>query len=151
MSLLGDRRIAELKYGPVLVETEKPSVRCKPPLERVIQKEILAYLTSKGYFVWRQNAGAIPTGNGGFRAFNGMRGLPDICGLLPQRPFVLAELADPRYSNGDWIPQQALFVEVKRPGGKLRPEQAAFIDKANELGHLAFMATCLDDVKARGL
>lgn len=115
-----------------------PSVRCKPPLERVIQADILRYLKSRGYFVWRQNQGGIPTGKGGFRKFNGMKGLPDLCGLL-----------GPAGPGGFYT--QALFIEVKRPGEKLRPEQASFLKTAHQLGHLAFMATCLDDVKARGL
>lgn len=122
-----------------------PSVRSKPPLERVIQAQILAYLKARGYFVWRQNQGGIPTRKGGFRKFNGMRGLPDLCGLLPYR----STYNDP--FNCLTKPPQALFIEVKRPGGKLRPEQAAFLAKAKELGHLAFMAASVDDVKAHGL
>lgn len=129
-----------------------PSARSKPPLEKVIQKQILDYLLAKGYFVWRQNQGGIPTGKGGFRRFNGLPGLPDICGLLGGPPMAGLNIPDmgPYYAFRDGWPR-FLGIEVKRPGGKLRPEQAAFIEKATALGHLAFMATSVADVKARGL
>lgn len=38
------------------------------------------------------------------------------------------------------------FIEVKRKGGKLRPAQEAFIDRANRDGVLAFKAECWADV-----
>ncbi len=103
----------------------------KPPLESVIQRQILDYLTRKGYFVWRQNQGGIPTGRGGFRRFNGMRGLPDICGVLPDG--------------------HALFIEVKRPRGKTTPEQNEFLIKANLLGAHAFVARSVKDIETYGL
>ncbi len=39
-----------------------------------------------------------------------------------------------------------LGIEIKRPGGKIRDEQKAFIDRINEEGGLAFVAYSVDDV-----
>jgi hypothetical protein len=40
------------------------------------------------------------------------------------------------------------FIEVKRKGGKLRPHQAMFIDRANEDGVIAFKAESWDECAA---
>lgn len=42
---------------------------------------------------------------------------------------------------------KGLFIEVKKPGGTLTLEQVEFINKAKSLGHLAFFATSLSDVR----
>lgn len=43
------------------------------------------------------------------------------------------------------------FIEVKTPSGVLSIEQQKFLAKATEYGAIAFVATCLDDVRAKGL
>ena len=86
----------------------------------------LQYLILKGLYVWRQNQGAIPRKGGGYRRFVGLRGVADILGILPQRVEVVGE-GEIRFGN-------ILAVEVKRPGEKPRPEQAAFLARVNELG-----------------
>ena len=53
-------------------------------------------------------------------------GTPDLCGY--------------RLSDG-----RAVFIEVKRAGGKIRPEQAAFIAKAQAAGALAGFATSVGE------
>ncbi len=57
------------------------------------------------------------------------RGAPDLIG----------QLADP--------PGVMLCVEVKRPSGKLRPDQHAFLDTVRKQGGVAFVARSVDDVK----
>lgn len=117
--------------------------KAAPRLETAIQAEILQYLLSKGYFVWRSNnAPVYDPRRGVFRAAGkyAPRGLPDIQGLLA---WGVTETMRPAC--------QGLLIEVKRPGQKLRPDQKAFLDRAESLGHLAFMAQSLDDVKNRGL
>lgn len=47
---------------------------------------------------------------------------------------------------GNFFPT-VFFIEVKRPGGKHRPAQEAWIARAREDGILAFFAESLDDVK----
>lgn len=86
----------------------------------------LEYLSFKGIFAWRQNQGAIPLKTGGYRRFNGLRGLSDILGILPQRAQVVGD--------GEVLFGNLLAVEVKRPGAKLRPEQAHFLSRVNALG-----------------
>jgi hypothetical protein len=89
--------------------------------ENAVQNTILRYLKLKGYYVWRQNQGGVPTGRGGFRAFNGLKGLPDIMGFMPK---------------GKLTGAQMLFIECKRPKspgkpeGKPSPEQLAFLQAA---------------------
>lgn len=39
------------------------------------------------------------------------------------------------------------YIEVKGPGGKLRPAQEAFLSRARECGFIAFKAECLEDVR----
>ena len=102
----------------------------KPPLESVIQAQIMEYLLFKGYFVWRaNNAPIFDAKRGAFRKAGkyAPKGLPDIGGVL---------------NDG-----RAFFIEVKRPGGKVSPDQQAFLDRANGLGALAFVAYSVDEVK----
>ncbi len=42
-----------------------------------------------------------------------------------------------------------LIVELKRPGGRRRPHQIKMIEELQKLGHKAFFADSLDQVKAR--
>ena len=85
----------------------------------------LQLLTLRGVFAWRANQAAIPLKGGGFRRFAGLKGVSDILGVL----------------RGGRL----LAVECKRPGEKVRPEQAAFLARVNELGGVGVV---VDDVKA---
>ena len=101
----------------------------------------LQYLAVKGIFAWRQNQGAIPLKNGGYRRFVGLRGVSDILGILPQRVDVVGE-GEVRFGN-------LLAVEVKRPGEKPRPEQAAFLERVNELGGVGICVHSVAELEAR--
>ena len=81
----------------------------------------LQYLAVQGIFAWRQNQGAIPRKEGGYRRFVGLRGVSDILGILPHAAEVVGE-GEVRFGN-------LLAVEVKRPGEKPRPEQTAFLER----------------------
>lgn len=82
-----------------------------PALEKDIQRAICEWLTFHKYFFWRSNN--IPVfgkNNGGVKTFRSLpkytpRGLPDIICI----------------HEGKFI-----AIEVKRPGAKLRQEQADF-------------------------
>lgn len=87
----------------------------------------LRWLNYKGVWAWRQNQGAIPLPGGRFRRFVGMRGVSDILGILPQTVQVVGEPAPVTFGN-------LLAVETKRPGEKVRPDQAAFLARVSELG-----------------
>lgn len=86
-----------------------------------IQREILDYLsTVRGARAWLNNAPS--------KYKNRYRpaGRSDIVGV---------------YFN------VGLFIEVKKDGGRVEPEQQAFLDDMRSLGHIAFVARSVEDVK----
>ena len=119
----------------------------KPPLEKDIQKAILDYLRHRNIFCWRQNQGGIPAASGGFRRFVGMPGLPDICGILESSISCGPDGLKINHADRG----RALFIEVKRPGGKASPQQLEFMQRAEALGALAFVASSVKDIQERGL
>lgn len=116
---------------------------CPVPLERDVQRSILAYLSLAGVFAWRVNSGAarLPGRNGGTQLvrFNTAPGASDIHGVLPAG-------SDPGAAPAG----RALFIEVKRPGGKATPLQESFLAEARAKGAVAFVASSVEDVR-RGL
>ena len=88
--------------------------------------EVLKALRAHPAMAWceRMNSGAAKVGNRFIRF--GWPGCPD----------VLGQLRDGRL----------LGVEVKSPTGKLRPEQAVFLDRIRGAGGVAFMARDCRDV-----
>lgn len=113
----------------------KPNGASGKPLERDIQKAILAYLSSceNCVFAGRFNRGTAMTGDGNgivrYTKFNTVRGFPDIHGML----------------RGG----AAFYIEVKRAGGKLSDDQRDFIDAVSSHGGIAFVAESVDDVRER--
>jgi hypothetical protein len=99
----------------------------------------LQWLTLMRVFHWRQNQGAIPLKNGGFRRFVGLRGLPD----------VLAVVSQDREVVGHGRKRFAVFcgIEVKRPGEKPRPEQQAFLDQLNAMGGIGICVHSVDELE----
>lgn len=57
------------------------------------------------------------------------KGIPDIIGILPGGRF--------------------LGIEIKRPGGRVSPEQAKWIQNINDSGGIAFVAYSVDEVVDR--
>jgi hypothetical protein len=94
------------------------------PLEKHIQQQILQYLEIRGIFHWRNNTGAVKTDERFFRF--GLKGSSDIIGVLP---------------GG-----RALFIEVKRPSGRLTAPQKEFLGRASMAGALAFEAKSVEEV-----
>ena len=92
----------------------------EPRKESAALVEVLQALRSHSAVAWveRQNSGVARIG-GRFVRF-GWPGCPD----------VLGQLRDGRL----------LGVEVKGPTGKLRPEQAVFLERINAAGGVAFVA-----------
>ncbi|MES2287449.1 MAG: VRR-NUC domain-containing protein [Bacteroidota bacterium] len=95
----------------------------KKKLEKDIQREICEELDKKGYLFWRSNN--IPVfgkNNGGKMTFRAMpkytpKGLPDIMLVFKGQFFAL---------------------EVKRPGEKLRPDQAKYRDSLEKHGGIYY-------------
>ena len=100
--------------------------------EKGTQKAILQWLRLHGAFAVRVNTGATKIGER-FVRFNDTVGCPDILCCWP----------GVQYSSGIFV-----GIEVKRVGGRLRPEQAACLDAIRKAGGLAFVARSVDDVAA---
>ncbi len=106
------------------------------PLEKDIQRAICDYLAAKKHFFWRSNN--IPVfgrSNDGVKRFRALpkytpKGLPDI--------IVIKE-------------GKIIGIEVKRPGLKLRPDQAIFGFNLSEAGGVYMIAHSVADVEAMGL
>lgn len=102
----------------------------RQPLEKEIQNSILEYLHFKGIFCWKEHSSGIMIDGGKRYMPLGLRGKADILGVYKGR---------------------FLAIEVKRPHGRLSAEQEAFLSQIEANGGLAFVATSIDDVIAKGL
>lgn len=107
----------------------------KPQLEKEIQLAICDYLALKRLFFWRQNtAPTVQKKDTGwfFRKMpkHARRGVPDI--IVVRKGTVI-------------------FLEVKRPGGKLSPDQEDFRADCAREGVQYYVVTSLDDVQKIGL
>ena len=102
----------------------------KPPRlrESDVQRCILDWLCLKRIFHFRSNTGAMTRDYKGHRRFIrfGTPGCPDIVCVI----------------KGCFI-----GIEVKRPGAKQTPEQAAFQDQLILAGGNYILADCLEDVR----
>src|SRR5262245_42370766 len=90
--------------------------------ESQISKSIRDALDKLGIPNWRMNSGVVRV-RGGFMRL-APEGTPDI-------------LAAPNVPEGmtAWECPKLLWIEVKKPGGKLRPAQLAFGDRMRNRGH----------------
>lgn len=88
----------------------------------------MQYLKYRNIKAWRNNTGAFLRGDRWVHF--GIRGSPDIIGILPGGKF--------------------LGIEVKATRGKLSPDQERFMDDINRLGGVTFIARSVKDVE-RGL
>lgn len=110
----------------LLGDTIAPTKRTNDKPEAAALVEVLKALRAHPAVVWceRMNSGAAKVGNRFIRF--GFTGCPD----------VLGQLRDGRM----------LGVEVKSPTGKLRPEQAVFLERIRGAGGVAFVARDCRDV-----
>lgn len=140
--------------------------------ETAIVGEILAFLrTVRGVVAWRNNVGAVTTRSANGKARHvrfGFRGMADIVGWrqLGHAKECLCGHGQVHH-GGDgcwatvttaracmcpaWRPgpvAQVVCIEVKRPGQRPTPEQAAFLDLVRKSGGLAIVATSVEDVVA---
>jgi len=98
--------------------------------EAQIQQSIIQYLTLKGWHVLRQNAGALLNPQG--RPVRmGEPGTPDLLAIKDGQP--------------------PLFVEVKRPGKRPTPIQAAMAARLTAHGARCLVATSVEDVQDEGI
>ncbi len=107
----------------------KSTTSRRPPLEKTIQKNILAALRATPWiYAWRNNVGNARTLDGKRRYRFGLAGSADITGILAP--------------DG-----RRLEIEVKRPGlGQLRPAQVRFGQRILDMGGIYIVATSVEDV-----
>lgn len=82
----------------------------KPPLERDVQRRVVAVYRTVGCIVWSLSQGYRP-GGPRHATTRQSKGLPDLYVMCPVR---------------DGIRRLVFWHEVKRPGGKQTPEQMHF-------------------------
>jgi hypothetical protein len=93
--------------------------RTRTPESQVL-KQCLQLLRLRGVPAWRQNQGALRVGRR-FVRFASAKGICDLIGCLPR-------------AGG-----RMLCVEVKRPGGRLTPDQIGFLDGLAAAGALCLV------------
>ncbi len=110
----------------VLFDGGAPQPRHNNRPEAAALVEVLQALRTHSAVAWceRMNSGAAKVGNRFIRF--GFKGCPDVLGMM---------------KDG-----RLLACEVKAPGGRLRPEQAAFLELVGAAGGLAFVARNCRDV-----
>lgn len=106
-------------------------------LEREIQKSCLDYLKMRGILCWRSNNIPVPLKGGGFRRFNGLRGVSDILGMFIQS----VDVKDEKIPMG-----LLLAVEVKMPKKHPSPEQEAFLQEVNNGGGIGLCVHSLEEL-----
>lgn len=90
----------------------------------------------------------------------GYKGVADIIGIEPYRPFVRCEKDSspfagipgldtplPTYKRGDEIVGRFFAIEVKAPKGKQSDEQASFQKAVENAGGIYILARSLEDVQ----
>lgn len=92
--------------------------------EKEVVRACLQYLEARRIFAWRNNTGALATGNRFVRF--GLQGSADIIGILPEGRF--------------------LAVECKAAKGKLSPAQEAFLARVRQEGGVAIVVHNLDEL-----
>ena len=104
----------------------------KKPTESHLIRSCLDLLGMCGIMAWRNNQGAIPLPEGGYRRFTGRRGASDIIGILPAA----------RGGGGRF-----LAIETKMPGkGRLSKDQRVFLDEIKANGGLALVVKDLREL-----
>lgn len=114
----------------------KLRLKKQEPKESEIQSAVCEYLQLKRHFFWRNNTmGVQRTGLNGRMFWTNnkysMKGVPDIIVL----------------TSGGY----AVFLEIKRPSGRLSPEQEIFKKKCNDIGCEYYRITSVDQLPVIGL
>ena len=129
MTIKGSKSLVATLGGKARPRSPRTKPKTSPvPLERDIQKAIIAYLTLIGAAVVRVNSGLLSTPDGRRVRLN-------------------------RASRGNCADVLAcwrglfLAVEVKRPGGKPTAGQSEFLADVERNGGVAIVATCVADVQ----
>ena len=116
------------------------ALRARP--ERELRNAILTLLRAHGIACWPTGVGAFPASHNGKRRFVrvGTVGMSDIVGIM--------RTTDGVHTYGPLV-GRALFIEVKNPGGRVSPEQTAFLQTVVRAGGIGFVAHSVDEVVAK--
>ena len=98
--------------------------KIRKPREKEIQASILEFLAIKKIFAYRQNSGAFIDSAKHFYRFASINGLPDIVAIIA----------------GKYI-----GIEVKAPGGKMRPAQSEFKQQLEAARGIYWVFDSLDE------
>lgn len=101
----------------------------RPSPERILQKEVMRYLSSLGVFCWENKTqGTYDPSKRVYRTFTGLRGVSDVLGIVPDDGRILA-------------------IELKSKTGRVRPEQKAFLERIQKDGGVAGVCRSLKEVE----
>lgn len=113
----------------------------KAPTETDLVRAVLDYLRLRGLLAWRaNNTGVYDPARKAFRSFHGLKGVADVLGVLPR---TLCDAAAGPVKVGI-----LLAVECKSRSGRLRKEQAAFLDTVRAAGGVALVVRDLKELVA---
>ena len=109
--------------------------------ETDLVRAVLDWLALRRIKAWRtNNTGIFDPIKKVYRTFQGLRGVADILGIVPQT----VDLQGERVTFGNF-----LAIEVKRPGEPLREDQEAFLQEIRDRGGIALCVRSLADLDAR--
>ena len=103
--------------------------------ERQLTHSIIEYLNYQGFYVWRENTGAMTMNNkdGSTRFVRfGEKGMSDIVGL--------------RHKDGKFI---AIEVKLPTTAKRVTPAQESFLEMVKEHNGIALVVTSIDDLKQK--
>jgi VRR-NUC domain len=107
--------------------------------ETDLVRAVLDWLSLRRIKAWRTNNTSIfdPIKKV-YRTFQGLRGVSDILGILPQT----VDLQGQQVTFGNF-----LAIEVKRPGEALREDQEVFLQEIRERGGIGLCVRSLADLE----
>lgn len=126
---LTDKTPMDMRASPARQPSPTPRGSTGKPLERDVQRAVLAYLKAHPAvaFAGRLNSGSAQMQDGRPIWFHTLgNGAPDIVGAMRK--------------GCAW-----LAIEVKRPGAKPRPEQVAWLQEIADAGGCAGWVDCVED------
>jgi hypothetical protein len=109
--------------------------------ETDVVRAVLDYLRLRRILSWRSNnTGIYDPARKVFRSFHGLKGVSDVLGVLPR---TLCDAAAGPVKVGI-----LLAVECKSRSGRLRKEQAAFLDTVRAAGGVALVVKDVRELEA---
>ena len=109
--------------------------------ETDLVRGVLDWLSLRRIKAWRtNNTGIFDPVKKVYRTFQGLRGVSDILGILPQT----VEIEGERVTFGNF-----LAIEVKRQGETLRPEQEQFLEEIRKRGGIGLCVRSLTELETQ--